>query len=119
MGPASESFNSPNQEKIMIYKIRCKEALNRLRRTLCSFGLLVSFAALPTFGQQIHELYYNGSQWTDQGLKSGEANWFSGIAGFATTPNDQLHVYYPVGGAGTIPIFINFSITERAGATGT
>ena len=84
----------------MIYKIRCKEALNRLRRTLCSFGLLVSFAALPTFGQQIHELYYNGSQWTDQGLKSGEANWFSGIAGFATTPNEQLHVYYPVGGAG-------------------
>jgi hypothetical protein len=84
----------------MIYETYCKDALSRLRQALCLSGLLVSLAALPAYGQQIHELYFNGSQWTDQGLNSGEANWYSGIAGFATTPNDQLHVYYPVGGPG-------------------
>jgi hypothetical protein len=70
------------------------------------FGLVVSVSILASTlapvarGQQIHELYYDGSKWSDQGLDSAEANIYSGLGAFFTTPNDQLHVYYCVGAPG-------------------
>ena len=57
----------------MIYRNIRKEAFKRLRQSVCAFGLLVSFAALPAFGQQIHQLSYNGSNWSDQNLKGAPA----------------------------------------------
>jgi hypothetical protein len=85
-------------------------------KSVNSFSHSSIFAAIlaPFAGaQQIHELYYNGSKRTDQALNSGAANWFSGMAGFYTTPNDQFHVYYRVlGDRATIPMCISFFITE-------
>ena len=69
-----------------------KDTLHRLRQAVCEFGLLLSLAALPAYGQQIHQLSYNGSNWTDQNLNSTVAQW--GISAFFTTPNDQIHVFY-------------------------
>jgi len=57
-----------------------------------ALGLLVSFAALPAFGQQIHQLSYNGSTWADQNLEGAPVEW--AVSSFFTTPNDQLHVFY-------------------------
>jgi hypothetical protein len=77
----------------MIYQAICKEAINRLRQSVCAFGLLLSLAALPTYGQQIHQLSYNGSNWADQNLNGAPAERWA-ISAFFTTPNDQLHVFY-------------------------
>jgi hypothetical protein len=66
---------------------------NRLHHAVCAFGLLVSLAALPAFGQQIHQLSYNGSTWADQNLNGALAEQHS-ISSFFTTPNDQFHVFY-------------------------
>jgi hypothetical protein len=45
-----------------------KDIVNGLRHAVCAFGLLISLAALPAYGQQVHQLSYNGSSWTDQNL---------------------------------------------------
>lgn len=62
---------------------------------LCVLSILFSLAALPSYGQYVHQLSYNGSSWTDQNLGGAavETNG-TGIAAFNTTPNDQTHVYY-------------------------
>jgi len=77
----------------MTINTNCKNTLNRLRHAVCAFGLLISLAALPAFGQQIHQLSYNGSSWSDQNLGGAPAQGWA-ISAFFTTPNDQLHVFY-------------------------
>jgi hypothetical protein len=37
----------------MIRKTTCKDNLNRLRHAVCAFGLLLSLAALPAYGQYV------------------------------------------------------------------
>jgi hypothetical protein len=69
-------------------------ALNRLRSAVCVFVLPLLLAALPAYGQYVHQLSYNGSNWMDQNLNGVQAQWYTGIDGFVTTPNDQTHVYY-------------------------
>jgi Fungal fucose-specific lectin len=64
----------------------------RLYFGLCILSVLISLAALPSFGQQIHQLSYNGSNWADQNLNGLSAQW--AISAFFTTPNDQLHVFF-------------------------
>ena len=92
----------------MISKTICKDALNRLCQAACAFGLLVSFAALPAFGQQIHQLSYNGSAWADQNLDGAPVEW--AISSFFTTPNDQLHVFYGAAESGDLhQLFYNGS----------
>jgi fucose-binding lectin len=59
----------------------------------CILWALLLLAALPAFGQQIHQLSYNGSKWADQNLDGPLAKQHS-ISSFYTTPNDQLHVFY-------------------------
>jgi hypothetical protein len=66
---------------------------------LCLAGLAMALTATPGLGQgHIHELYYNDSNWVDSDLTSvtgaNPASAFAGMAGFVTTPNNQLHVYY-------------------------
>ena len=78
----------------MIRKTTYKDNLNRLRHAVCAFGLLISLAAVPAYGQYVHQLSYNGSNWMDQNLNGVSSQWYSGIDGFVTTPNDQTHVYY-------------------------
>ena len=77
----------------MFRKTNSKNTLSRLRHAVCAFGLLLSLAALPAYGQQIHQLSYNGSSWSDQNLGSALAEQWA-ISAFFTTPNDQLHVFY-------------------------
>ena len=77
----------------MIRKATFKDTLSCLRYAVCAFGLLISLAALPAFGQQIHQLSYNGSNWADQNLNSAAAQQWA-ISAFFTTPNDQFHVFY-------------------------
>jgi len=46
---------------------------------------------------QVHQLYYNNASWVDQnisGLAGGPLAGAGPIVAFATTPNDQFHVYY-------------------------
>jgi hypothetical protein len=74
-----------------------KTILNRLHHAVCAFGFLISLAALPAFGQHVHQLSYNGSTWEDQSLGGGQAYVFSQIASILTTPNNQEHVYYFAG----------------------
>jgi hypothetical protein len=64
----------------------------RLLFKSCIFWVLLLLAALPAFGQQIHQLSYNGSTWADQSLSGEPIEW--PITSFFTTPNDQLHVFY-------------------------
>src|ERR1700727_1164162 len=68
--------------------------LARLRSAVCVFVLPLLLAALPAYGQYIHQLSYNGSNWMDQNLNGALAGPYTGIASFLTTPNDQTHVYY-------------------------
>jgi hypothetical protein len=64
----------------------------RLYFGLCILSILISVSALPSFGQQIHQLSYNGSNWADQNLNGVSAQW--AISAFFTTPNDQFHVFH-------------------------
>ena len=77
----------------MIRRTTYKDNLNRLRHAVCAFGLLISLATLPAYAQQIHQLSYNGSSWTDQNLNGAPAVQWA-ISAFVTTPNDQMHVFY-------------------------
>lgn len=63
----------------------------------CALVLVLALLVGPAFGQHVHELYYNNSDWTDTDLTAltgGPTVFQGGIAAFYTTPNDQLHVYY-------------------------
>lgn len=42
--------------------------LNRMRQAAIAFGLVISLAALPAYGQQIHQLSYNGSNYRFPGV---------------------------------------------------
>jgi len=81
----------------MIRKTTCKSALNRLLHAVCALGFLLPLAALPTFGQHVHQLSYNGSTWVDESLGGAQTYVFSRIASILTTPNNQEHVYYFAG----------------------
>jgi hypothetical protein len=82
-----------SKENIMTRKTTFKHTRNRLRHAVCAFGLLISIAALPAYGQQVHQLSYDGSNWMDQSL-NGSGPTSDALAAFATMPNDQAHVYY-------------------------
>src|ERR1019366_9699944 len=69
----------------------------RLSFGLCILSILISLAALPAFGQHVHQLSYNGSKWVDQSLGGAQTYVFSRIASILTTPNNQEHVYYFAG----------------------
>ena len=72
---------------------RAKERTLHFSISLIGLFLLIFALALPSLGQQVHQLSYNGSTWTDQNLDGGLAEPWA-IASFFTTPNDQLHVFY-------------------------
>ena len=93
----------------MILESTFKTILARLRDAVCALGFLISLAALPAFGQQIHQLSYNGSSWTDQNLPNGDIpQW--GMSAFFTTPNDQFHVFYSGAASGDLlQLFYNGS----------
>jgi hypothetical protein len=71
---------------------RGKEPILHLSIHLIGMFLLVF--ALRAYGQQVHQLSYNGSSWMDQNLNGAVAGPYTGIASFLTTPNDQTHAYY-------------------------
>ena len=56
-------------------------------------GFLISLAALPAFGQQIHQLSYTGA-WTDTNPAGATTDTKTGVAAFLTTPNDAVHTFY-------------------------
>ena len=64
-----------------------------LHFSICLIGVCLLIFALPVFGQQIHQLSYNGSTWADQNLNGAAAEPWA-ISSFFTTPNDQFHVFY-------------------------
>jgi len=77
----------------MIRKTTHQDILRRLRHVVCVFGLVISLAALPAYGQLVHQLSYNNSYWMDQDLNGVPAEIYP-LAAFPTTPNGQEHVYY-------------------------
>jgi hypothetical protein len=92
-GDPWESFKKCLKENIMYCHTSSPSALRRLCHAARALALLISLAALPAFGQQIHQLSYNGSNWADQNLNGAAAQQWA-ISAFFTTPNDQLHVFY-------------------------
>jgi hypothetical protein len=66
----------------------------RLLTAICVVALFTSLVALPAHGQYVHQLSGNGSSWLDQYIDGEQANAYSEIGAFVTTPNDQTHVYY-------------------------
>jgi Fungal fucose-specific lectin len=62
--------------------------------SVCLIGFLLLVGAAYAHGQQVHQLSYNNRDWTDTNLNSVTTDSHTGIAAFATTPNDQLHAYY-------------------------
>ena len=76
----------------MISKAVCPGTGRRLSFGLCILSTLLSFAALPAYGQRVHQLSYNGSTWVDQSLGGAQTYVFSRIASILTTPNNQEHV---------------------------
>jgi hypothetical protein len=70
---------------------------HRLLFGLCILSILISLAALPAYGQYVHQLSYNGSTWVDQSLGGAQTYVFSRISSILTTPNNQEHVYYFAG----------------------
>src|SRR6202042_1721870 len=77
---------------LMIREATYKDNLKRLRHAVCAFGLLISLALVPAYGQQVHQLFYDNG-WGDSDL-DGPATPVSGLGAFATSPNNGLHVYY-------------------------
>src|SRR5436305_15216781 len=69
-----------------------KEA--KLLLPISVIGIMLMIFALNAHGQQVHQLNYNNSNWSDQNLFGAGTDQKSGIAGFPTTPNDGQHVYY-------------------------
>jgi len=69
----------------------------RLSFGLCILSILIALAALPAYGQYVHQLSYNGSTWVDQSLGGAQTYVFSQISPILTTPNNQEHVYYFAG----------------------
>ena len=78
----------------MSSKDGCLGTGHRLYFGICILSVLLSIADLPAFGQQVHQLSFNGSSWMDQNLNNSAAADFYGLAAFTTTPNEQMHVYY-------------------------
>jgi hypothetical protein len=79
----------------MISKSTCNQTGPRLLHAICMLAILGSFASRSAYGQQVHQLFYNNSGWTDQNLNGAMMNQFSAnVAAFLTTPNEQRHVYY-------------------------
>ena len=74
-----------------------KTTRTRLRHAVCALGLLLSLAALPAYGQHVHQLSYNGSAWVDEQIPSAQTTVVTSIASILTTPNNQGHVYYFAG----------------------
>lgn len=61
--------------------------------SICLIGISLLIFTLPAYGQQVHQLSYKNTNWTDQNLFGDEADPSTGIGAFITTPNDQRHVY--------------------------
>jgi hypothetical protein len=87
-------FDTPDRENIMMRKTTFKHTRNRLGHAVCALGLLLSLAALPAYGQHVHQLSYNGSTWVAEQLPSAQTTVITSIASILTTPNNQGHVYY-------------------------
>ena len=52
-------------------------APNRMIQSVCALWLLLSLAALPAYGQHVHQLSYNGSTWVDQQLPGAQTYVFT------------------------------------------
>jgi hypothetical protein len=67
------------------------------RLLACVAAFAVMLGAVPAFGQHVHQLLYNDSNWSDTDLTSltgAPTPAMVGITAFNTTPNDQLHIFY-------------------------
>ena len=86
---------------------------------------LFASLTLPLQAQQVHQLAYNNVNWSDSNLGGTLGNEFGGIVAFATTPNNQEHIYY--GGSeghihqryfaniGGFPIWVDEDLTTETG----
>jgi hypothetical protein len=93
-GDPRESFKNCLKENIMYCHTSSTSFFHRLYHAARALALLISLSALPAYGQYVHQLSNNGSNWMDQNLNGVLAQVYTGIDAFVTTPNDQTHVYY-------------------------
>ena len=102
--------------------------------SICLLSLLSLFA-IPANAQHIHQLLYDNYNWTDQNLAGAPVFDLPdnpmGNDAFATTPNNQIHIYY-VGafhnghihqrtqsqkkGPFSVPVWIDEDLTQETGA---
>jgi hypothetical protein len=65
---------------------------SQLSILLITFTLMV--VALQAQGQQVHQLFYNNSNWADANLDGSLTSPNTGVGAFTTTPNNSQHVFY-------------------------
>jgi hypothetical protein len=80
------------EEYFMFCKIAYRDTAWRQAIAVWLLMTLVSLATGRCYSQEVHMLFYNNANWTDQNLNGVSPN--AGVAAFVTTPNDQQHVYY-------------------------
>jgi hypothetical protein len=76
-----------------IYRFEGRRGVRLLVSCLLGLTLLAS----PAFGQHLHQLEYNNSDWADTDLTAasgGPTVYNIGVTAFTTSSNGQIHVYY-------------------------
>jgi hypothetical protein len=89
---------------------------------------LFAWFNLPIQAQQVHQLVYNNSNWSDYNLGGTSGNEFGGIVAFVTIPNNQEHIYYNgsdghihqryFANIGGFPIWVDEDLTTETGSAG-
>ena len=84
-------------------------AIAKKAKRLSPWGVisLLMILVLNAHSQQVHQLNYNNSGWSDQNLFGAVTDSKSGMAGFPTTPNNAAHVYYLSGSDHVRQLFFN------------
>jgi Fungal fucose-specific lectin len=87
----------PNLRNLMIQEMVRRSVLSQKSLLPYLLAVLACFPGSQAHSQdQVHELSFNGSTWTDQALPSDPTfgHWSVQMLAFSTSPNNQRHLFY-------------------------
>jgi hypothetical protein len=67
---------------------------SRVHLAVCMVGLFLALIGSYAQGQQVHQLFYNNSNWADANLAGSLTSSYTGVGASTTTPNNDQHVFY-------------------------
>jgi hypothetical protein len=77
---------------LTIHKLTGQKATGHSAVATYLLAVIILLAVASASGQQVHQLLYDNSNWSDQDLNGTRST--NSLTAFQTTPNDQSHVYY-------------------------